>query len=299
MRTEEEENCFKCASCLSVIGILILIITLLSLSITKIESTEVGVEYVVNFAYLNEVILKEGLNTHTPGSEIIKWPITYQTAENKLSCNSRDGIRIELDISFQYIPVLTSVVELTKTYKNFENYRYMILNVTQSSIRHTCSDFLSDEFQTNRTQVRYKMETDILDTISLFKSNVIELQLRNIDRPQNYEDSIALTENARTGINLAINQRQQQLTAANTELTVNYQNANKTLDLANTEANVIKITAQYESEIIYKWYRTKNEILKNIKNTHNLSILNLLSYIGNGLFNTGKAVVSEPSQLKY
>jgi len=278
----------------------ILIIVLISTSISKIESTEIGVEYKVVVAELNPNILKEGLNNLTPFSEVIRWPINYQTVEQVLVCNSKDGIKIDLDISFQYIPIKSFIFELTNEYKDFDTYKNIINYVARSSIMHSCSYFSSEAFQKTRSQVRSKIEEDVIRSLYIFKSNVIDLQLRNIDRPERYEDAIAMTENARTDIVLAENERQQKITGANTILTVNIQDANKTLDLANTEATIIQLTAQYESDAILQWYKSKRDILKTIQLENNFSVLNILSYMGNNLFSSkGKLIVSEPSKLNY
>lgn len=301
-RTEKPDECnIGCWSTLiSVLIVIIIAIILISTSVSKIESTEVGVEYKVVIAELNPDILKEGLNNLTPFSEVIRWPINYQTIENVLVCNSKDGIKIDLDISFQYIPIKSAIFELTKQYKDFSTYREIIIYIARSSIMQSCSSFSSEDFQKTRSLVRSKIEQDIISNMYYFKSNVIDLQLRNIDRPERYEDAIAMTENARTDIVLAENERQQKITGANTNLTVNIQNANKTLDLANTEAAIIQLTAQYESEAILQWYASKMNILKNIKTKNNFTIVNLLSYVGNNIFSSkAKLIVSEPSQLVY
>jgi hypothetical protein len=291
---------YKILTCSLITAVLIISITLLSLSLSTIESTEIGLEYKTVTAILSPVILREGLNTHVPGSDIIKWPITYQTISNSLSCNSQNGIRIDMDLSFQFIPMISEIYELTLMYTNFNNYKGILVEVARSSIRHSCSDFQSETFQKNRSMVRDKISEDITGALYKFKSNVIELQLLNLDRPPKYEDAIAMTENSRTDIGLAENERQQKITAANTQYTVNAQNANKTIDLANTEASVIQMNSEYQSNAILEWYISKKNILKSIQKEHNLTVPNLLTYLGNNLLSSnGRIVVSEPSKLNY
>jgi len=293
-------NCCAISTCVIVTTIVSFLIALVVLSVSQISSTEVGIEYKTVVAELNPELMTEGLHSHTPFSTIIRWPITYQTIETNLICNSKDGIQITLDVSFQYIPSKNSIYNLTKQYGNFENYQKIVISNTQSSIRHTCSDFTSVEYQQSRENVHANLQTNIISVLSSIKANVIELQLRNVDRPDRYENSIAQTEDARSDINLAKNERLQNLTQVNTLLIEAKQNSNKTLDLANTQARVILTKAQLEANIITLWYNTRKNIYVNIKNVHNFSIPNLLSYLQYQIFSTsGNMVVSEPSKLKY
>lgn len=290
----------KISTCVIITIIVCFLIALIVESVSQISSTEVGIEYKTVVAELNPEIMTEGLRSHTPFSEIIRWPITYQTVETSLVCNSKDGIQILLDISFQYIPLKSSIYELTKQYGNFDNYQKIVVSNTESSIRHTCSDFTSVEYQQSRESVHTSLQVNIIGTLSKIKANVIELQLRNVDRPDRYENSIAQTEDARSDINLAKNERLQNLTQVNTLLIEAKQNANKTLDLASAQARIILTKAELEANIITLWYNTRKNIYTNIKILHNFSIPNLLSYLQNQVFSsTGNMVVSEPSKLKY
>lgn len=278
--------------------VLILSIVLMATSFTKIESTEVGVEYKVVVAELNNNILEEGLNTHTPFSDIIKWPIVYQNVDIDLRCNSLDGLKINLAVSYQFIPKREYIYELTESYKDFESYKNILVAVSRSSIRHTCSDFTSDDFQKNRSMVHESMEIDIKEYIDNLKSTIVELQLRNIDRPLNYENAVQNSESARSDITLALNERKQKLTAADTLLVEAKQYANKTLDSAMTQSELIIETANIEADTIINWYNVRDNVYKNVKDTHKLTDKQLLSYIGNKIFSTrGNLVMSGPSDL--
>lgn len=278
--------------------VLILSIVLMATSFTKIESTEVGVEYKVVVAELNNNILEEGLNTHTPFSDIIKWPIVYQNVDIDLRCNSLDGLKINLAVSYQFIPKREYIYELTEYYKDFESYKNILVAVSRSSIRHTCSDFTSDDFQKNRSMVHESMEIDIKEYIDNLKSTIVELQLRNIDRPLNYENAVQNSESARSDITLALNERKQKLTAADTLLVEAKQYANKTLDSAMTQSELIIETANIEADTIINWYNVRDNVYKNVKDTHKLTDKQLLSYIGNKIFSTrGNLVMSGPSDL--
>jgi hypothetical protein len=283
----------------------ILIIVLLATGITTISSTEVGVEYKTVEAKLVPDLILEGLHGITPFSQVIRWPVIYQTTTftgpDIIDCNSKDGLQIILDVSFQYVPQISKIYELTKIYKDFDNYKLVLNATARSSIRHTCSDFTSVDFQRSRSLVHNQLEQDVRKSIQdVLYSTVVELQLRNIDRPRAYENSVETAEAARSDIPLALNEREQRLTSSKTKLVESKQAANKTLDSATTRAEVILTAANIEAETIVHWYDIRKDVYSRVKDTLGLSVEELLSYLGNELFGSrGKLVSGEPSQLIY
>lgn len=299
--SEDEKKCIKVwgggGCCLTVT---ILVIVLLATSISVIDPTEVGVEFKVVASVLGEDLLEEGRNTHTPFSEIIRWPVIYQTSENKITCNSKDGLKIDLDVSFQYIPQWEDVIELTEDYRNFDKYKNILAPIAQSSIRHTCSDFTADDFQKMRSEVHNTMEAEVKERLLSIKADLIELQLRNIDRPGAYEQSVENSEAARSDITLALNEREQQITSANTLLVEAQQTANKTIDLANTEAEITITSANIQAQTVLNWYEVRTGVYKNVMNDHEFNITELINYISNELMSeSSKFISKEPSQIVY
>ena len=296
------KNVTLCGTCLS---ILILVIVLIATGVTTISSTEVGIEYKTVVAYLVPEPILEGLHPITPFSSIIRWPIIYQTTAftgpDIIDCNSKDGLQMNLDVSFQYVPQVGKIYDLTMRYKDFDNYKLVLNSTARSSIRHTCSDFTSVDFQQSRSLVHNQMENDVRKSIQdVLFSDVIELQLKNIDRPKAYENSVEAAEAARSDIPLALNEREQKMTSVQTKLVESRQAANKTLDSANKRAEVILTAANIEAETISHWYDVRKNVYSRVKSVLGLSVEELLSYLGNELFGSrGKLVSSEPSRLVY
>lgn len=279
---------------------MILIIVLISTSITQIQSTEVGVEYLTVVPYLNPNILIEGLNIHTPFSSIIIWPIIYQTiqfnGEKNITCNSQDGLEVVMDVSFQYIPKYEKIYELTSLYETFQKYAELVEVVARSSIRHVCSDFTVDAFQSNRSQVHEQMETQIINDMIKIHSDIVELQLRNIERPRLYENAVQVAEDARNQINLAKSEKEQKITEVITKLEISKINSEKIINKAKIEADVINQTAEFNSNLLKNWYNTKQIHYSKLKDEYSFSVSELLTYIKNQLFNSPqKMVVHEPS----
>ena len=116
--------------------------------------------------------------------QFILWPKTYATASERLECNSKDGVRIEVKVRFQYLPRQKSLYELTGLYQKEEAYQVVMKWHARSAIRNGCALYLAQEFQTKRSLVQeeiYNRLTTRLD--DRMGTDVIDVQLTNIERP--------------------------------------------------------------------------------------------------------------------
>jgi hypothetical protein len=70
-------------------------------SLSRVESTEIGLAYDDVWKELDEEILTEGLKTIPPYGYIIKYPLKLETVtfnsdvDSSLECNSKDGIEVK------------------------------------------------------------------------------------------------------------------------------------------------------------------------------------------------------------
>ena len=175
---------------------------------------------------------------------IIKWPITNQRIDLNLTCNSLDAIQIELTVDFLYIPVQTSIYDLTLKYINFEGYTAVVQSASRSSVRNACGNYDARQFQTARAAVASAMEQAVRkDLAESLSTTVLTLNLRNIDRPKGYQDAVSASEAALADIELAKKEEEQKLIKAKTVLATAQVEADKIINRANTTSDILVQTA--------------------------------------------------------
>jgi len=223
----------------------ILICVLIPTSLGKVSSTDVALGYDNFNSVLDDAVLTEGLQTIPTFGSLIKWPITNQRSDLNLTCNSQDAIKIDLVVDFLYMPIAANIYELTLKFKNFDGYTDVVTAVSRSSVRTACGHFTARQFQTDRAAVAQKMEDYVRSDMqeSLY-STVFQLNLRNIDRPAGYQDAVAVSEAALADIELATKEKEQQIIKANTLLESATIQAKTTLDVAQTQAQILVATAE-------------------------------------------------------
>jgi hypothetical protein len=84
----------------------------------------------------------------------------------------------------------------------------------------------------------------------VYQATVKLLQLKNIERPAQYQSAVEGKESARSDIILAENERQQKLTVSYTALDKSYQLANATLDSAYTDGNITLAFAKADATAV-------------------------------------------------
>mmetsp|Transcript_27673 Transcript_27673/g.47917 ORF Transcript_27673/g.47917 Transcript_27673/m.47917 type:complete len:172 (-) Transcript_27673:108-623(-) len=128
----------------------------------------------------------------------------------------------------------------------------------------------------------------------------ISLQLKNVDLPEAYYNAVAEKQAAEEDISLAIAQRQQETTKANTELLKAKEEARKIEDTANNEAEVLLTEARLKAEETLYSFQKEAEALVEVKNQLNLTTEGVLAYLSNRLLSEAtnlKVTTGEPAKL--
>lgn len=292
----------QCA-CLACCGIsTLLVIILLPASLRTVESTEFGIAYDNIWCTLHKDPLTPGLHVIDPFGSVIIWPSTQQTVEyslangSPLTCNSKDGIRIELDLTFQYRVLKESLYDLTLLYEDFEKYNDILTGVGRSALRHACAGFDARQFQTDRELISAKLKKEVTDKLNTMGSTTLDVQLRNVDRPNSYEDAVQAKEAARTDQSLAKSENAQALTVAMTELADAYLEANRTINRATTQAQITLNFGQAEADAVSDRYKTWADTYKAVMEAQKLTPEGILAYIGNRLVaSSSSATISMPA----
>ncbi len=300
-----EEIVFKGPTICCVI-FLVLIVVLIATSIAVIAPNEVGLKWVPTKASLSEELYQTGINFMSPFSKVVRWPSKQTTiefvGENRVECNSKDGLKIIFDTSFQFTPEASHLYELTKTFRDFDNYVEFVTDSAMSVATHTCGDFSAEEFQTRRSSVALELESEISEELfSLFRARVAQVQLNNIRRPNDYERVVTEKENSRSEIALAENERAQAITRGETDVAFAEQEVFKVKRTAQQQAEAILAGANFTGEGIKGKYEAFAHKYGLVKTEYGLSEEAILTYVSNELFSgkDTKLTVQAPSQLVY
>lgn len=139
----------------------------------------------------------------------------YKPLENELSFDSvhsrtRDGLQIYVKISLQWYlepqnlkgiyQILGGAEDLLEgeVYSNKPSFSGAFIRIARGSLTNVCSQYTAAQFFANQTVVEEKMFESLKATFNMaaenFVINIAGLQVRNVDLPDDYEDSIADTQ---------------------------------------------------------------------------------------------------------
>eukprot|EP00585_Thalassiosira_rotula_P014708 CAMPEP_0196163864 /NCGR_PEP_ID=MMETSP0911-20130528/193_1 /TAXON_ID=49265 /ORGANISM="Thalassiosira rotula, Strain GSO102" /LENGTH=478 /DNA_ID=CAMNT_0041428899 /DNA_START=95 /DNA_END=1533 /DNA_ORIENTATION=- len=217
-------------------------------SLKKVPSTEMGVQYNIHKKQLEDATKSGGLFIGPPGFKFIKFPSTFITADFRdRTCVSNDGLHIKFSVMFQYQMTASNVYPTIIKYRNFEKWASIVEQAGLSSIHHSCAEFMVTEFQNKRGVIQSSM----LDNLKLklegnensgedgVNAVAVSLQLTYVHLPEQYNKAVAEKQAAEEDIALAIAQRKQETTKANTELLKAKEESRKIEDTAKNEAEVL------------------------------------------------------------
>ncbi|GMH38503.1 hypothetical protein BSKO_06387 [Bryopsis sp. KO-2023] len=276
------------ATAVSVLVVLILAVSvmLLAASLKKLKSTQVGLEYDTQERELGS-IKGEGLHAGPPFFEFLKYSSVFLSREISTICVSRDGLVLELKVSFQYRPDPKKIEEITTKYRNSKRYDQMVLGAAESAIHHGCGDFEIEEFQSKRGIIQARQK-EVMEEIFSGKNEqtnlhaeVVDVQFLNISPPSRWEEAVESKENAREEISLARKEETQALTKAETSLKVSEEEAKIVLAKAETQAEVLLNQAEAEAaSLLFKFEKEANAT-KFAKEQLDLDTAGILRYLLN------------------
>ena len=177
-------------------------IILLLFGFSSLEATEFGLNYSWISKTISPEIKENGIYFIGIGHSFIRFPKTVQTIEfshernanrGPISSRTSDGLEVTLEISFQYVLQPENIYKLYNKYgKDYKKiYQNMAIHLlTEEATKYTAYNFfmdrgiIKDDFQRNLNEYFNKI---------LF-SNIVFLQLRNVDLPELFEQSIQESE---------------------------------------------------------------------------------------------------------
>lgn len=257
-----------------------IILLLLFLSFRKLNSYEIGIKYDNIAKVLGDDIKGEGLHVGPPGFSFIIFPSVYKTMEFRdISCLNKDGVVIEVDVSYQFKANAKHMKTLVEQFVDFDGYKKILLASGKSAVHDTCANFSTTEFQTDRGRFQENLR-EVMRTYceSLF-CELNDLQVNSVQRPTVFESAVKDKEAAKENIRVAENERPRLLLQAETELEQAKKQSEIILNEALTQAKIIQNRAETEAKALKYQYEKDTEVYKQIKQSQNLDNEALISYM--------------------
>jgi regulator of protease activity HflC (stomatin/prohibitin superfamily) len=291
-----------------VLAVVATVIGLLASSFRKLGSTQYGLEYNVHKKQLADAATAGGLHAGPPGFYFIKFPSTQVTVDGWGICNSSDGLQVAYEVTYQYQMPQEWLKDAILKYRDFDRWATVVESAGTAAVQHACADYTITNFQNQRgiiqgtmeVKLRDKLEGPERDGVGGVYARAISLQLRDVSLPREYSNAVSEKQEAAQDIQLAINQRTQETTKAQTKLLNAKQQAKKTLDTATNEATVTLTEATLKAEETQFEFETEAAVLSRVKSDLNLTTEGLLAFLSNQLIEIASEVTvsaGEPASM--
>jgi len=262
-----------------IIGLTILI--LIATSIEKLASNELGLKYDTIAKSLGTEVQGEGLHFGPPGFMFIIFPSVYETMEFRdITCLNKDGVIIELEVSYQFKANGKYMHQLIKQFKDFDGYKRILQASGKSAVHDSCANFSTTEFQTDRGKYQESLREIMRTYCNSLYCELNDLQVNKVQRPIEFETAVKEKEAAKENIKVALNERPRKILQAQTELEQATKQAEIIMNNAQTQAKILKNKAETEAKALKFQYEKDLEVYKNVKESQGLDNEALISYIG-------------------
>lgn len=279
---------------------IIIAIVLISVSLKKLSPIEYGVEYDRWAKTLDDAAKSGGLHLGPVGYKFVKFPSTQITSNFNDTCVSRDGLRVGFAVTFQYSLEVKHITEVIEKYKDFKAWGVIVESAATSAVQHSCSTYDVTSFQALRNQIQTTMYEKMKDKLIPIRALANSLQLSNVDLPSEYKSAVSEKQQAEEDIALAINQRAQETTKANTEFLSAEEEAKKIMDNAWNTANITITQANLKAQETAFAFGKEKQVLMQARTGFNLDSNGIMSYMATQMYATASSLsasVGEPSRI--
>lgn len=292
-----------------ILSVIVMLVIILPMSFKKLESTEYGIRYTPYSKKLDEAARVGGLHAGPPGFSFIKFPSTYVTVDlPNDTCVSKDGLRVQFSVTFQYQIPSEWLMPAVIKYRNFERWAEVVEAAGNSAVHHSCSDFYIANFQTMRGAIqtrmeenlRLKLEGKVGDGSDGVYARAISLQLSNVDLPTEYSEAVAEKQEAAEDIALAKNQRVQEVTKAQTALLTAREEARIINSTAVNDAEILLTEANAQAEQTQFAFETEANLIVMVQDSLGLTVDGVLGWLSNRLLEAApnlRVTAGEPAKL--
>jgi regulator of protease activity HflC (stomatin/prohibitin superfamily) len=262
-----------------IIGIIIII--LISTSLKKLASNELGISYDNIAKKLGTEVQYEGLHSGPVGFSFIIFPSVYETMEFRdITCLNKDGVIIELEVSYQFKANGMHMRTLVEQFKDFDGYKKILQASGKSAVHDSCANFSTTEFQTDRGRYQESLREIMRAYCNSLHCELNDLQVNKVQRPYEFESAVKEKEAAKENIKVATNERPRKILQAQTELEQANKQAEIIMNNAKTQAKILKNKATTEAKSLKIQYEKDLDVYNKVKESQGLSNEALISYIG-------------------
>jgi hypothetical protein len=146
------------------------------------------------------------------------------------------------------------------------------------------------------------MEENVSDDLKKLHTILAQLQLNSVLRPLDYEEAVQEKETARTEIDLASNERDQEILKIEAEVLRGDQQVQEILNTAYTNANITVLEARLNAEAVVRLIDSYKDYFLRAKSTFGFSEPEeVLTWFENRLYSNKNKTISVdfPSQIGY
>ena len=299
------------------LAILIVASSLIGTSLKRVSSIAYGVQYNVWSKKLATTSQMGGLYFGPVGYTFIKFPSTQLSTEVIDTCVSRDGLRVDYHVVYQYKLEKEWIIDAILKYRDYDKWTQLIHASGNSAIQHSCSAWNVTDFQTERLSVQesmfsnlqLKLEGDsghddtgipVATNKTWLFARASSLQLIYVGLPTEYKDAVAEKQREEEDIALAKNERTQSITKATTELKAAEKQAQMIMDRAYNDGNITLTLAGFRADRTLYRFEREIQVFSQAKTFLNLDPNGVVSYVANKLFEKGaglNAHFGEPAQI--
>jgi regulator of protease activity HflC (stomatin/prohibitin superfamily) len=287
------------------------LLILLATSLKKLKSTEYGLQYTAYSKKLDDAAKVGGLHIGPPGYEFIKFPSTQVTVDlPNDTCVSKDGLRIVVSVSFQYQMPAEWLLPAVVKYRNFATWAQVVEAAGNSAVHHSCSEFTIAQFQRERGVIQSTMEANLKVKLEGDNDNddrhigvyarAVSLQLQNVELPAEYSKAVAEKQAAAEDIDLAKNQRNQEVTKADTA----YLTAKEVAKIINSTsvntAEILLTEAFSKAQETTFAFETEANLIVSVQQSLGLTVDGVLGWLSNQLLASAPTLyvsTAEPASL--
>jgi len=260
---------------------------LLILGISSLEATEFGLDYSWISKTINPVVKENGLYFIGIGHSFIRFPKNVQTIDfSKENTASRppvqsrtsDGLEVILEVSFQYTLQPENLFKLYSKYG--AKYNQVFQNVAVDILTDEATKYTAYDFFMNRGSIKDDFQANLDTQFSkICYSNINFLQLRSVDLPDLFEQSIQDSEVKKQDIQKA----QAELNKVRIEIDTRIKSAlfqkDVTINKAEGEASALLQKNSAEVDSLKQVQNSQTEAYTNLKSNLNMTNTDLLSFI--------------------
>jgi regulator of protease activity HflC (stomatin/prohibitin superfamily) len=177
---------------------IVMLCVFLFFSLDGLKYNQVGLNYSSYFKSIENKTYSSGYHFIGLGHDFIPYDLTISTMEFSnqkgatlplISCRTKDGLKLDLELSFQYRVISSKIFNIYTTYGN--EMKEVLLRVAIDSISDTATKFSSLDFFTKRSLISDLMQKELNERIKKdMNCEVVFFQLRSIDLPDAYENAI-------------------------------------------------------------------------------------------------------------